>query len=371
MEAGGVGAPAPTIYDVAERAGVSIATVSRVLNGHDYLRPQTRDRVLQAVRDLHFVPNGAARQLSSRFKKVIGLAFVRPPMEGEMLAIEEESLLFTDSVIRGAELCAQRYGYSLLLSGVSEGDSGHEVTSLTGKTDGVILLDRVLPERRLSALAKRSPVVTLAGSGRTRSAASVRVDNVEGMRAVAQHLIGFHGRRRVAFMSGSAESPDSTMRAEAFAAAVSQLGGACEPVEDGWSSDWTSAGAVRVLQRRMSSSEPLPEAIACANDQMAIGVIHALHLKGLHVPGDVTVTGFDDIPVARHLNPALTTVRQPSQQLGSAAVDALVGVIESRPDAFKEIVLPTQLIVRRSCGCPNPSTTPPGLLEEDSWPART
>lgn len=288
-----------------------------------------------------------------------------------MLAIEEESLLFTDSVIRGAELCAQRYGYSLLLSGVSEGDSAQEVTSLTGKTDGVILLDRVLSERRISALAKRSPVVVLAGSGRTRSAASVRVDNIEGMRAVAEHLIGVHGRRRVAFMAGKSESPDSTMRAEAFAQAVSELGGTCEPVAQAWSSDWTSAGAVRTLQQRMATGETLPEAIACANDQMAIGVIHALHLKGMHVPGDVTVTGFDDIPVARHLNPALTTVRQPSQQLGSAAVDALVGVIESRPDAFKEIVLPTQLIVRRSCGCPNPSTMPAGLLQEEPWSVRT
>jgi LacI family transcriptional regulator len=363
--AGPVSGP-PTIYDVAQRASVSIATVSRVLNGRGYLRPETRERVLQSVRDLHFVPNEPARQLSSRTKKVIGLAFVRPP-EDEMSAVEEDSLLFTDAVIRGAELAAQRCGYSLLLTGVSEGDSAQEVTALTGKADGVIILDRVLPEWRVAALAERSPVVLLSGSGHSQGAVNVRVDNVEGMQAIAQHLINDHGLRRFAFMAGKEESPDSTTREEAFTEMVGRLGGVVEPSEEGWSADWTTAGAIRATRNRLASARPLPEAIVCASDPMAIGVIQALHAAGLRVPDEVSVTGFDDIPIARHLTPSLTTVRQPSQQLGSVSVEALIGLIEDLPNAQGDRVLPTRLVVRASCGCPPPSSLGRSLLDTQLW----
>ena len=279
---------------------------------------------------------------------------MRPP-EDEMSAVEEDSLLFTDAVIRGAEFAAQRYGYSLLLSGVAEGDSAHDVTALTGKADGVIVLDRVLPEWRVVALAKRSPLVLLAGSGRSQAAVNVRVDNVQGMKAIAEHLVNHHGFRRFAFMAGKEESPDSTTREEAFTEMVRSLGGEVEPSEEGWSADWTTAGAIRATRVRLASERPLPEAIVCASDPMAIGVIQALHAAGTRVPDEISVTGFDDIPIARHLTPSLTTVRQPSQQLGSVGVEALIGLIEDRPNAQHDRVLPTQLVVRASCGCPPPS----------------
>ncbi len=363
---GGQSSGTPTIYDVAKQANVSIATVSRVLNSHGYLRAETRDRVLQAVRELHFVPNGPARQLSSGIKKVIGLAFIRPP-EDEMSAVEEDSLLFTDAVIRGAEFAAQRFGYSLLLTGVTEGDSSNDVTALTGKADGVIVLDRVLPEKRVATLAKRSPLVLLAGSGKPQAAVNVRVDNVQGMQAIAQHLVAHHGFRRFAFMAGKESSPDSTTREEAFTEMVRFLGGQVEPSEEGWSSDWTTAGAFKTTRDRLSSGRPMPEAIVCASDPMALGVLQALQDAGLRAPRDVAVTGFDDIPIARHWNPSLTTVRQPSQQLGSVGVEALVGLIEDRPNAQRDRVLPTQLVVRASCGCPAPTAPGLGLLNTGSW----
>jgi LacI family transcriptional regulator len=108
---------------------------------------------------------------------------------------------------------------------------------------------------------------------------------------------------------------------------------------------------VDALDRRLAAGRPLPDAIACANDQAAIGVMHALQRAGVRVPGDVAVTGFDDIPVGRHVQPPLTTVRQPTQQLGSAAVDALVKLIEDSGQFQREIVLPTRVIIRASCGC--------------------
>lgn len=358
----GSGSGPPTIYDVARLAQVSIATVSRALNGHGYLKAETRKRVLQAVKELNFVPNGPARQLSTRSTKVIALAYVRPP-EHQMPEVEEDSLLFIDAVIRGAELAAQRYGYSLLLSGVKEGSSGQTVVDLTGKADGILVLGRVLAERRVASMAKRSPVVLLAGTGRSQGAVNVRVDNVQGMEAVAQHLVAQHGLSRFAFMAGKAESADSTTRQDAFSAMVAKLGATVEGPEQGWDADWTAAGASKVTTEQLASGSPLPEAIVCASDPMAIGVLQALRDGGIQVPSEIKVTGFDDIPIARHLSPALTTVRQPSQQLGAAGVEALIGLMEDRPNAQRDWVLPTQLVVRASCGCPPPSSARPELLK--------
>lgn len=342
----------PTIYDVANEAGVSIATVSRVLNGFEQTRAATRDRVLAAVRELGFVPNGAARGLSRGSKRILGLVFAHTPADDDLLAEEEGSLLFTDSIVRGAEQSAERQGYSLLLSGAGgeHGDHAASVNALTGKTDGLILLDRVLPERRLAAIGKRFPLVLLAGSGRCRSALTVRVDNEGGMRAVADHLLVGHGLRRMAFVSGFADSPDSAARSAAFRQAVSVHGGALEPV-DCLAADWTSSGAARAVQQRLAVGGVVPEAIVCANDQMAVGAMYALEAGGLRVPEDVAVVGFDDVPLARHLSPPLTTVRQPTRQLGAVAVDSLVALLDGVTPAKRDIVLPTELIVRGSCGC--------------------
>jgi LacI family transcriptional regulator len=293
---------------------------------------------------------------------VIALAYVRPPAE-QLSELEEDSLLFVDAVIRGAELAAQRYGYLLLLSGFERGGSAQAVGNLTGNADGVMVLGRALAERRASSLSKRSPLVLLAGSGRSHAAVNVRVDNVQGMEAAAHHLVCHHGLRRFAFMAGKAESPDSTARQQAFTGTVASLGGDVERDENELSADWTSAGAAKAMARRLAAGLPLPEAVVCASDPMAIGVLRALSDAGIRVPGQVKVTGFDDIPVARHLSPALTTVRQPSQQLGAAGVEALVSLIEDRPYAQRDRVLPTQLVVRASCGCPAPSPREPGLLK--------
>jgi LacI family transcriptional regulator len=348
MQPRGESSPA-TIYDVAARAGVSIATVSRVVNGHDSIRQDTRGRVLQAIRELGFVPNNAARGLSSGSKRIIGLVFARVPSEDDLLQLEEETLLFTDSVIRGAELAAQRNGYSLLLHGTGRAKAASAIAALTSSTDGLILADQVLAERRVAPIARRFPIVLLAGSGHSRTAATVRVDNRLGMGMIAEHLVVAHGMRRLAFLAGSSGSPDSDARGEAFRQTAEALGATVEPGE-WWPGDWSSAGAAETVQRRLSSGRPLPDAIACASDSTAIGVQHALSAEGIQVPTDVAVTGFDDIPLARHLTPGLTTVNQPIQRLGMVAVEALLARVSGAACA-RDIVLPTQLVVRASCGC--------------------
>jgi LacI family transcriptional regulator len=345
----------PTIYDVARVAGVSIASVSRVLNGRRNPREETRERVLQAVAELGFVPDGAARALSGRIKEVVGVVIRRvrwvTPSDGGF-AEEDESLQFTDVINRGIELAAQRQGFNLLLSSVDVND--HDVSSrllaLARKSDGLILHDRVLEPDQLEYLSQRVPVVTLANVA-TRTTANVHSDNVSGMRALAAHMLSDHGYHSIAYLAGLADSPDSLARKETLAAAAAGAG-ALMMTGPQWQGNYYASGGARVIGRLVAEGGALPRAIVCANDQTALGVVHALHQHGIDVPTDVAVTGFDDIPMARHLRPQLTTVRQNIQQIGATAFDVLHAMISTGSAAQRDVVLPTRLIVRASCGCP-------------------
>jgi LacI family transcriptional regulator len=349
----------PTIYDVAARAGVSTATVSRALNSLTSVRPSTRAKVMAAMEELEFVPNVVARGLSSGKHWILGLVFTRAVVEVDKraidagtLVVEEANLLYTDIVIRGAEMRAAELGYSLLLSSADERHpSGMtSLLSLTGTVDGLILLDRVLKDDDVAYLARRIPVVLLAGKGDNTSAVTVRVDNEYAMRSLAEHLRNVHGITRFGFVTGSNESPDSVVRARSFRIAVEELGGTLDEV-DFLEADWTSAGGEQAMLSRLEQPEPLAQGYACANDQTAVGVIYALSARGMKVPDDVVVTGFDDISLTRYFNPSLTTIRQSGSILGEVAVDALVAMLDDSKDVKRTIVLPTELVVRGSCGC--------------------
>ena len=350
----------PTIYDVARSAGVSIASVSRVLNGHRNPRQETRDRVLQAVAELGFVPDGAARALSARLKEVVGVVFRRAPWvetsEG-MFAEEDESLQFTDVINRGVEIAAQRGGYNLLIGSVDidDHDARRRIMTLARKSDGLILHDRVLEPSRLAQLSQHVPVVTLAGVA-TETTANVRGDNGAGMRELASHLIHDHGYRTLAYLAGYADSPDNLARRDALAAEAASAGATFIEGPQ-WQGNYYASGGARVIGRLLADGEPVPRAIVCANDQTALGVMYALAQHGIDVPGEIAVTGFDDIPVARHLRPQLTTIRQPIQDLGATAFEVLRSMIGNHEPAHRDVVLPTRLIRRESCGCG--SETPP------------
>jgi LacI family transcriptional regulator len=349
----------PTIYDVAARAGVSTATVSRALNSLSSVRPATREKVLAAMEELEFVPNVVARGLSSGKHWILGLVFTRAVVDNEgrvvddsVLVVEEASLLYTDIVIRGAEMRAAEHGYSLLLSSADERHpSGmSSLLNLTGTVDGLILLDRVLKDDDVAYLSRRIPVVLLAGRGNVGGVVTVRVDNEQAMRSLAEHLHFVHGVQRFGFVTGLDESPDSVARADAFHRFVTELGGTLDE-RDFLQADWTSSGGEFAMQTRLKDPAPLPGAIACANDQTAVGVIFALKAAGLRVPEDIAVTGFDDISLTRYFNPPLTTIRQSGSILGEVAVDALLSMMDDAKDAQRTVVLPTELIVRESCGC--------------------
>ena len=349
----------PTIYDVARAAGVSIASVSRVLNGHRNPRQETRERVLHAVAELGFVPDGAARALSARLKEIVGVVFRRAWVETSegTFADEDESLQFTDVINRGIEVAAQRRGYNLLIGSVDihDHDARRRIMTLSRKSDGLILHDRVLEPSWLAQLSQHVPVVTLAGVA-TQTTANVRSDNGAGMRELASHLIRDHGYAALAYLAGYADSPDNLARRDALAAEAASAG-AMFIEGPQWQGNYYASGGAQVIGTLLADGRPVPRAIVCANDQTALGVMYALTQHGIDVPGEVAVTGFDDIPVARHLRPQLTTIRQPIQDLGATAFEVLRSMIGNHEPANRDVVLPTRLIRRESCGCA--SETPP------------
>ena len=372
----------PTIYDVARIAGVSIASVSRVLNDSRTTRAETREKVRLAVAELGFVADGAGRALGSRLKEVIGVVVRRPSVAGAHFADEDDSLQFPDMINRGMELVAQRYGFDLLVRSVDLDDTGsyERIFALARKSDGLILHDQILRPAQLARLARQVPVVSLAGLP-SPGTVNVRSDNNTGIEALADHLIRGHGYQNLGYITGHGDSPDSMKRQDAVVRAAAA---ADVPIETGesWQGNYSASGGARVIEGLIAAGAAIPRAIVCANDQTAIGVIYALRQAGLRVPDDVAVTGFDDIPIARHLQPPLTTSRQPIQDLGATAIETVHSMILARAAGTgrataeqgsggpvpgqrsasagdpgpeqphgREIVLPTSLIVRESCGC--------------------
>ena len=376
------GTTPPTIYDVARAAGVSIASVSRVLNGRRNPRPETVDRVQHAVAELGFVPDSAARALSVRLKEVVGVVVRRPlgphvpgawdPTGGwsgtgtlsyDAFADETESLQFHDMLNRGIERAAQLRGFDLLVRSVdiNDHDVGRRVLALARKSDGLILHDRVLEPAQLAQLGQQIPIITVAGVA-TPATANVGSDNRTGMRALARHVLYDHGYRTLGYLGGYGDSPDSQARLEALAAEAGAAGAVLYSGPQ-WQGNYYAAGAAVVTERLLASGAPLPRVIVCANDQTALGVMYVLHRSGVHVPGEVAVTGFDDIPMARHLHPQLTTVRQPIGEIGETAFEVLYSMIGREQPAEREIVLPARLMCRESCGCrPGANVVPIGTL---------
>jgi LacI family transcriptional regulator len=344
----------PTIYDVARAAGVSIASVSRVLNGRRNPRPETRDRVLEAVAELGFVPDGAARALSVRLKEVAGV-IIRLPWTSrnpeDLFADEEDSLQFPDMINRGIAEAAQRRGFDILVRSVELGehDPGGRTLALARKSDGIILHDRVLDPDQLEWLGRQVPVVTMAAVA-TSVTANVRSDNAAGMRDLARHLLHDHAYRTISYIGGHIDSPDSIARFDTLAAEVANAGATLLD-RSSWQGNYTAGGGARVINSLLERGTQMPRAIVCANDQTAVGVLYALQQHGLRVPEDLAVTGFDDIPVARHLHSQLTTVRQRIRELGATAFEVLYSMINRETPAERDVVLPTTLIRRRSCGC--------------------
>jgi LacI family transcriptional regulator len=327
-------ARSPTVHDVARRAGVSTATVSRALSAAEKLHPETLARVQQAMHDLGYLPNGAARGLTSRRTRVFALCFpdLGDPESGD------DAMLYTDEVIRGMERAARDRGYAILIGAVKPPTAPLDLAiSLASRADGLALLAQTAPTlQRL----QRLPVVVVAGHV-TAPVDQVHVDNAAGINSLTHHLMQTHGYRDIRYLTGPPDSPDATERWDTFRKTPALT---IHPPLQG---DFTQHTG-RLAATRLTD---LPQAIICANDQMAIGMIGGLRDRGIEVPTDVAVVGFDGLALGRHIHPALTTVRQPMQDIGAAAVALLERRIMDAGGEPVDIRLPTQLEIRRSCGC--------------------
>lgn len=337
-----------TIFEVARRAGVSASSVSRTLDKKPGVSPANRQLVLAAVEELGYVPNGSARGLATNRHGVIGLLF--PDIGDQSAEVGHEVLLYADQVIRGAERAAHEAGYAVLIARTRGPDSSGMVRAVAGRVDGLVVLARSIPQPKLVVLARQARVVLLAAGRQAPPADLVAADNEGGGYAVTEHLLTVHGYRDIVFAGGPPESPDSQARFAGFRRAM-RAAGLPSPARPALYDDFSEAGGAR-LASRLLRSRHLPRAIVVANDQMAVGLGSALAVK-VAVPGDVAITGFDDIELSRFSSPPLTTVHQPMRQLGSGSVslllDRITGAVQGGP---RTVLFPTTLIVRESCGCP-------------------
>lgn len=347
------------MYDVAGLAGVSIATVSRVYRNPESVRAQTRERVLAVARELGYVPSGNARGLASRSTGVLGLCFPDysdPDAETEAGAAEDEAaMLYSDQIIRGMERAARRHGYALLIAASLRGGPESLVAKVAGRVDGFAVLARTVPTGELEAISRRQPVVVLAGpreDDQLDHLDHIEVANHDGQRELTEHLIKDHGLRRLAFVGGHKDSPDAEARFQGYRAACRAAGLAVPDEPDLRVDPMTQAEGARAAAALLDRGEQDPQAILFANDQMAVGALHTLERRGIRVPQDMAVTGFDGIALSRLVRPSLTTVRQPMLRLGEEAAECLVRRLTGgRTDAPRSLVLPVTVVRRASCGC--------------------
>ena len=335
-----------TVYTVAEHAGVSIATVSRTLAGSRKVSPATRQRVMQAIEDLNFEPNPSARRLA--YMKTETIALVFPDISGP----------FYSTVIRGVEQEAGRHNHNVLIYGThgKEG-SGRYLRTLSSKVDGLIIMARSIDEDSLLSLERQGvPFVLLGHSNGQLQCSTISVDNDAGAYKAAVHLLG-HGHQQIGIITGPENSPDSKGRLQGYKRALLDAGISLQQnmVVPG---NFEYEGGQIAIHKLLEGNFP-PTAILAANDEMAIGAIDAAQQRGLRVPEDLAVIGFDDIQMSALTHPPLTTVRQPMQLLGEEAVKLLFGRLNNSNGLPHHEVLDTRLAVRQSCGCPVPSSRNP------------
>jgi LacI family transcriptional regulator len=350
-DAGRGGGSPVTLYDVARLAGVSTATVSRVLHGQDRVRDSTRARVRDIIDQLGYVPDGAAQSLSRRQKNVIGLVGVER-MAPHQYDIESMSLLFYDEILRGVEQRIRDYNWSLLITYLREENNVDlaRLQSLSGKVDGLLIGEGIVPSPELARLAERLPVVVVAGDPAEHSADVVTADNRSGQAALVTHLVEDHGRRRLYHVDGPQSAPDAKERRLALNEVIQAHPGTV--LVGSHCGRFSVQSGEEAGEKILADRGDLPDAVVCANDQMAIGVLQRLARGGIRVPEHLAVTGFDDIFPGSLFEPSLTTVHQPMRLLGERACARLLDRI-ARPDLPTQVeLLPTELVLRKSCGCP-------------------
>lgn len=331
-----------TIYEVAKRAGVSTATVSRVMSGQQsVVSPATRRRVLKVVEQMGYIPNAAAKNLRTLKTRKI------------LVTVPDISNPFFSLILQGIEDAAQRAGYAVLV-----GDTQHDAAREDGyalmlpqkECDGLIFLGHRLPaaaEQFVVALApKCAPVVNGCEFSPQLGVPSVHIDNAKAAYEAMDYLYKL-GHRRIGIISGPPASPLSRDRLRGV--------NACAKAEDAAdrlvvvNGDFSIASGVSGAERLLQSKNP-PTAIFCFNDEMAMGVVETARRRGVKIPEHLSVVGFDDIRFSRHIDPPLTTVAQPMREIGEGCVRLLLDILSGHTLDPVSVTLPHELTIRGSTG---------------------
>ncbi|MBN1669339.1 MAG: LacI family DNA-binding transcriptional regulator [Anaerolineales bacterium] len=331
-----------TLDDIAKLAGVSKATVSRVINDYPNVRESTRRRVQQVIDETGFRPNFIAQSLVSKNTRLLGLVIPRN-VHG----------FFSDPyfprLIEGISQACNHYGYALTLSlfhsDQDERDLFPKITQ-KGFLDGIIVQATGLPEEFSPRIEHWAVPYVFVGRPLTRAEVSyVDVDNFKGAQRAIAHLAQL-GRRRIATVTGALNTTPGQDRLKGHRQALNDHGllYADDLVEE---ADFTEASAYCATKKLLARQ---PDAIFVASDAMAIGVLRAIREAGLVVPNDIALVGFDDLPPATMATPQLTTIHQPIARFGYKAVETLVDIIDNGPTPLRRFIYETELVVRESCG---------------------
>ncbi len=328
-----------TLEDIARISGYSRSTVSRVINGGEKVSGPARDKILEVVQRYNFHPNLAARRLAAGRTGVLGLVIPRGV-----------SALFSDpffaTVIEGVSSGCNQLDYSVMLW-LAEPEYERRTISrilYNGLVDGVIVISAILNDPIVDALQESAiPFVLIGRHARQVNASQVDVDNILGARQAVQHLLDL-GMTRIAAITGEPSLSVSADRLTGYRAVLDSAGIPFDPnlVSSG---GFTEEGGRLAMQQLLAHN---PQAVFAASDSMAAGALRAIQEAGLSVPGDISLVGFDDIPLASRLTPPLTTVRQPIWSEGQVATALLVERLENPEAPVRQELLPTELVIRES-----------------------
>ena len=329
-----------TIREVASRAGVSIATVSRVFNNSDPVDAETRERVKTAATELRYVPNVLGRSLSMRRTDSIGLLL--PDLFGE----------FFSEVIRGCDQTAQKNHYQLLVSSSHNNRKQIEsaIRMMRGRVDALVIMSPHIDAQTLTEnLPRTLPVLLLDCRVESNGFDSLNIDNEAGAAAMTKHLLA-HGHTRIAVIKGTEGNVDAAERLRGYCLAMQEAG--ITPDERlQVPGEFTEASGYDAA-RTLLGVTPRPTAIFASNDSMAIGALSALRDQGIQIPSEMALAGFDDVPIGSYLSPALTSVHVGINNLGIKAIETVLHAVRNKNAHHKQqIFLSTSLKLRESCGC--------------------
>jgi len=326
-----------TIIDIAQEAGVSYSMVSRVVNNKEHVKPEKRERVLQAMARLGYVANQQARSLAGGRSNVIGL-LVRDLTTG-----------YTGEIIRGIdlELTAQQYDLMLYTTHNRKTREMVHVTSIVrGLADGLLIILPTQPESYINTLRQRNyPFVLIDYQGQDTEDLTVVSANQQGAYQAMQYLIEA-GHRRIGFITGTLETSAGTERLAGYKVALANYGLPIDPtlIQGG---DFLQPSGYQGAQKLLDLEVP-PSVIFASNDVQAFGVMEAVRDRGLRIPQDMSIVGFDDIPQATQVHPPLTTIQQPLEDMGRVATRLLIQRLQDPHVSLASVVLSTKLVIRQS-----------------------